>query len=186
MQLVQPISFASCFVAVGENLLHIDGGLDVLLKQVQPDNRIHDLLIYPCPSQGRSNSDQVRIRLFHRAPPTVNALAIHVLPRPTLHLEQVQGFVQWIIDGEVIVLLGRRCSERRRAVDAPTGYRNGYGKPAPCDAERDDQPAPDYSIFSTTGASPHSRSSLYRSRSSGTKAWTMTSPRSMRTHRPWL
>ena len=30
---------------------------------------------------------------------------------------------------EVTELLGRRKSERRRAVDAPSGYRNGYGKP---------------------------------------------------------
>lgn len=42
---------------------------------------------------------------------------------------QVQGFVQRILEEEVIVLLGRRRSERRAAVDAPAGYRNGFGKP---------------------------------------------------------
>ncbi len=47
----------------------------------------------------------------------------------TFAREQVQGFVQRILEEEVMVLLGRRRSQRRAAVDAPAGYRNGYGEP---------------------------------------------------------
>ena len=43
--------------------------------------------------------------------------------------EKIQGWVQELLEEEVTELLGRRKSERRRAVDAPSGYRNGYGKP---------------------------------------------------------
>jgi putative transposase len=39
---------------------------------------------------------------------------------------RVQGWVQDLLDEE---LLGRKKSEQRRPVDAPVGYRNGYGKP---------------------------------------------------------
>ena len=42
---------------------------------------------------------------------------------------EVQGFVQAILEEEVTALLGRGKSERRKAVDAAPGYRNGYGKP---------------------------------------------------------
>jgi putative transposase len=42
---------------------------------------------------------------------------------------KVQEFVQAILEDEVTALLGRRRSERRPAVDAKPGYRNGYGKP---------------------------------------------------------
>ena len=50
------------------------------------------------------------------------------------HLEawvrmRVQGFVQEVLEEEVEVLLGRARSERRAAVDALPGWRNGYGKP---------------------------------------------------------
>ena len=43
--------------------------------------------------------------------------------------EKIQGWVQELLEEEVTELLGRRKSERRRAVDTPSGYRNGYGKP---------------------------------------------------------
>lgn len=42
---------------------------------------------------------------------------------------KVQEFVQRILEEEVTALLGRERSERRGAVDAPAGYRNGLGKP---------------------------------------------------------
>ena len=42
--------------------------------------------------------------------------------------ESKAGF-QELLEEEVTELLGRRKSERRRAVDAVSGYRNGYGKP---------------------------------------------------------
>ncbi len=49
------------------------------------------------------------------------------------HLEQwvrerIQWYVQELLEDEVSELLGRRRNERRREVDAPGGYRNGYGK----------------------------------------------------------
>ena len=49
------------------------------------------------------------------------------------HLEgwvrgQVQELIQSLLEEEVTELLGRRKSARRQAMDAPTGYRNGYGK----------------------------------------------------------
>ena len=43
--------------------------------------------------------------------------------------EKAQEFIQQILEEEVTELLGREKSERRRAVDATEGYRNGYGKP---------------------------------------------------------
>ena len=43
--------------------------------------------------------------------------------------EKIQVWVQELLEEEVTELLGRCKSERRGAVDAPTGYRNGYGKP---------------------------------------------------------
>jgi transposase-like protein len=43
--------------------------------------------------------------------------------------ERIQAFVQAVLEEEVTSVLGRRRSERRRAVDARPGYRNGYGKP---------------------------------------------------------
>jgi len=42
---------------------------------------------------------------------------------------KVQEFVQALLEEEVSALLGREKSERRSAVDAAVGYRNGYGKP---------------------------------------------------------
>ena len=42
---------------------------------------------------------------------------------------RAQAFIQQILEEEVTELLGRGKSERRAAVDAPAGYRNGYGKP---------------------------------------------------------
>src|SRR5262245_24886105 len=43
--------------------------------------------------------------------------------------EHVQQFIQALLEEEVTELLGRTKSERREAVDAAPGYRNGYGKP---------------------------------------------------------
>lgn len=43
--------------------------------------------------------------------------------------ERVRGWLQELLEAEVEELLGRGRWERRRAVDAPAGYRNGYGKP---------------------------------------------------------
>ncbi len=42
--------------------------------------------------------------------------------------EQIQFYVQELLEDEVTQLLGRRKNERRREVDAAGGYRNGYGK----------------------------------------------------------
>lgn len=41
---------------------------------------------------------------------------------------KVQEFVQAILEEEVTELVGRGKSERRQVMDAPAGYRNGYGK----------------------------------------------------------
>jgi putative transposase len=41
---------------------------------------------------------------------------------------KIQGWVQELLEEEVTELLGRGKSERRLKVDAPSGYRNGYGK----------------------------------------------------------
>lgn len=41
----------------------------------------------------------------------------------------VQQLLQRVLEEEVDQLLGRQRCERREAVDASTGYRNGYGKP---------------------------------------------------------
>jgi transposase-like protein len=41
----------------------------------------------------------------------------------------IQHFVQRLFVEEVTMRLGRQKSERRAVVDAPEGYRNGYGKP---------------------------------------------------------
>ena len=43
--------------------------------------------------------------------------------------ERAQALIQGILEEEVTELLGRDKSERKRAVDAAAGYRNGYGKP---------------------------------------------------------
>lgn len=43
--------------------------------------------------------------------------------------ENVQRFVQALLEEEVTELLGRTKSERRAAVDGDAGYRNGHGKP---------------------------------------------------------
>ena len=43
--------------------------------------------------------------------------------------EKAQEFIQHILEEEVTELLSREKSERRAAVDALAGYRNGYGKP---------------------------------------------------------
>lgn len=42
---------------------------------------------------------------------------------------QIQGFIQQLLEDEVAELLGRAKSERRALLDAPTGSRNGHGKP---------------------------------------------------------
>lgn len=42
---------------------------------------------------------------------------------------QIQGYLQDLLEEEVTVFLGREKSERRAGVDSPVGYRNGYGKP---------------------------------------------------------
>ena len=43
--------------------------------------------------------------------------------------ERARDMIQQALEEEVTELLGRMKSERRVAVDAPPGYRNGYGKP---------------------------------------------------------
>jgi putative transposase len=43
--------------------------------------------------------------------------------------EQVQRFIQALLEEEITALLGRTKSVRRTAVDVPKGLRNGYGKP---------------------------------------------------------
>src|SRR5499425_1350944 len=43
--------------------------------------------------------------------------------------EHVQRFIQALLEEEVTELLGRTKSARQEAVDAASGYRNGYGKP---------------------------------------------------------
>ncbi len=43
--------------------------------------------------------------------------------------EQARDMIQQALEEEVTELLGRMKSERRAAVDAPPGYRNGHGKP---------------------------------------------------------
>jgi putative transposase len=43
--------------------------------------------------------------------------------------EHIQRFIQTLLEEEVTALLGRPKAARRGAVDAPTGRRNGYGKP---------------------------------------------------------
>jgi len=43
--------------------------------------------------------------------------------------DQVQRFIQALLEEEITELLGRPKSTRRAAVDAPQGMRNGYGKP---------------------------------------------------------
>ena len=42
---------------------------------------------------------------------------------------RVQEFIQTILEEEVTELLGRKKSERRKAIDSPPVYRNGHGKP---------------------------------------------------------
>lgn len=42
---------------------------------------------------------------------------------------QVQGLIQRVLEDEVTEFVGRTKSQCRAAVDAPSGYRNGYGKP---------------------------------------------------------
>ncbi len=43
--------------------------------------------------------------------------------------EKIQAFLQTLLEEEVTAFLGRRRSERRQAVDARAGHRNGYAKP---------------------------------------------------------
>ena len=42
---------------------------------------------------------------------------------------RIQGWLQDLLEEEVTQLLGRQKSERGGSVDAPAGYRNGYGNP---------------------------------------------------------
>jgi len=41
---------------------------------------------------------------------------------------QIQGYLQDLLEEEVTVFLGRKKSERRAGIDSAEGYRNGYGK----------------------------------------------------------
>ena len=41
---------------------------------------------------------------------------------------KIQDFIQQMLEEEVTELLGRSKSQRLKAVDSPSGYRNGYGK----------------------------------------------------------
>jgi transposase-like protein len=41
---------------------------------------------------------------------------------------KVQEFIQSLLEEEIVELLGRQKSERRKAVDGSPAYRNGYGK----------------------------------------------------------
>jgi len=41
---------------------------------------------------------------------------------------KVQEFIQSLLEEEITELLGRQKSERRKVVDSPPAYRNGYGK----------------------------------------------------------
>ena len=41
---------------------------------------------------------------------------------------KVQGWIHDLLEEELTEFLGRRKCERRAAVDAPAGYRNGHGK----------------------------------------------------------
>jgi len=41
--------------------------------------------------------------------------------------EQVQQLIQELLEAEVTELLGRSKCQRREAVDARPGYRNGHG-----------------------------------------------------------
>jgi putative transposase len=47
----------------------------------------------------------------------------------TMARGRIQEFVQALLEEEVTALVGRRKSERRESVDAPSVYRNGHGKP---------------------------------------------------------
>lgn len=42
---------------------------------------------------------------------------------------KVREFIQGLLEAEIDELLGRTKSERRKLVDSPPAYRNGYGKP---------------------------------------------------------
>ncbi len=42
---------------------------------------------------------------------------------------RIEDWIQDLLEQEVVERLGRRRSERRAAVDAAEGYRNGHGKP---------------------------------------------------------
>src|SRR5208337_2921717 len=42
---------------------------------------------------------------------------------------KAQEYIQDILEDEVESFLGRKKSERMKAIDGPSGYRNGYGKP---------------------------------------------------------
>lgn len=43
--------------------------------------------------------------------------------------DHIQRFIQALLEEEVTELLGRKKAARRVAIDAPEGYRNGYGRP---------------------------------------------------------
>jgi putative transposase len=42
--------------------------------------------------------------------------------------EKVQEFIQSLLEEEITELLARKKSERRKSIDSPPGYRNGYSK----------------------------------------------------------
>ena len=48
--------------------------------------------------------------------------------RASWEMQRAQDFIQQILEEEVTALRGREKSERKAAVDAAPGYRNGYGK----------------------------------------------------------
>ena len=45
---------------------------------------------------------------------------------------KAQEYIQDILEEEVESFLGRKKSERMKAIDGPSGYRNGCGKPKKC------------------------------------------------------
>ncbi len=63
----------------------------------------------------------------HNAP--VSAAVVTWPSLESFARDQVQAFIQRILEEEVSELLGRGRSARRAAVDAPAGYRNGHGTP---------------------------------------------------------
>lgn len=72
--------------------------------------------------EGQSRAERGRSRPEEKRHPQWAALEEYARAK-------IQGWVQELLEGEITELLGRERSERRAAVDAGEGYRNGYGKP---------------------------------------------------------